>query len=131
MFSLFRRRNKIDIEPSPTYSSPFRSKKPQFLRENQLDEGTLKLYRLPASQLEVLPQIDGTCWFNAILMAFLYSEGLKKIVIEKAITWTEEEIQHDKFKKFVIYVLKYNYSKPEKIRELFKKRFKTSSLFFI
>lgn len=128
MFSLFRRRNKIDIEPSPTYSSPFRSKKPQFLRENQLDEGTLKLYRLPASQLEVLPQIDGTCWFNAILMAFLYSEGLKKIVIEKAITWTEEEIEHDKFKKFVIYVLKYNYSKPEKIRELFKKRFKTSSL---
>jgi len=79
-------------------------------------------------EIEVIPQIDGTCWFNAILMAFLYSEAIKKLVIEKATTWTEEEIEDDKFKKFVIYVLKYNYSKPEKIRELFKKRFKTSSL---
>lgn len=129
MFSLFRRRtNKIDVEPSTNYSSPFRSKKPPFLRTSQLSQEILANYRLPASQLEVLPQIDGTCWFNAILMAFLYSEGLRKIIIEQAFLWTQEEIENDRFKKFVIYVLKYNYSKPEKIRELFKKRFKTSSL---
>ena len=79
-------------------------------------------------EIEVIPQIDGTCWFNAILMALLYSQGIRKVIYKETLNWTKEEIRNDKFKGFVVYVLKYNYKDPDKIRELFKRRFKTSSL---
>lgn len=83
---------------------------------------------LKAQELELIPQIDGTCWFNSILTTLLYSEGLRKIIYNNVKKWNLTDIDNDRFKQFIIYMLKYNYSEPDKIRELFKKKFKTSSL---
>jgi len=33
--------------------------------------------------LDVIPQFSGTCWFNAILMASLYSEGSRNILLKQ------------------------------------------------
>lgn len=86
------------------------------------------LITLKAEELELIPQIDGTCWFNSILTVLLYSEGLRNIIYNRVKHWSITDIQGDRFKQFIIYILKYNYSEPGKIRELFRKRFKTSSL---
>lgn len=83
---------------------------------------------IPVEQIEILPQIDGTCWFNSILMVLLYSQGIRTVIIQEVAKWTQEEIKKDRFKGFVVYVLKYNYTEPEQIRELFRKRFKMTSL---
>jgi len=36
---------------------------------------------LDYKKIEVLPQVLGICWFNAVLMVLLYSEGIRKIII--------------------------------------------------
>lgn len=120
--SIFSRKSKNKVVP---ISDEFTDLSKISEEEEQLEE---KEQLLEANQLEVIPQIDGTCWFNGILMALLYSEGIRKVIYKETLKWTQEEIQEDKFKGFVVYVLKYNYKDPEKIRELFKRRFKTSSL---
>lgn len=80
------------------------------------------------SNLEVIPQILGNCWFNAILMCLLYSEETRKITYSLSMEWSKEEIKKDKLKNFFTYILKYNYNKPEMITKLFEKRFKTEFL---
>ena len=42
---------------------------------------------LPANQIEVIPQFGSTCWFNAILMTMLYSQGLRSFVYKEAKLW--------------------------------------------
>jgi len=82
----------------------------------------------PVNDIEVLPQFDGTCWFNSLLMVLLYSQGIRKVIIQEVAKWTHEEITGNRLKEFIVYVLKYNYTEPERIKELFRKRFKTTSL---
>ena len=35
-------------------------------------------------EIDVIPQFGGTCWFNAILMAILYSQGSRSILFKEA-----------------------------------------------
>ena len=80
-------------------------------------------------QLEVIPQFSKTCWFNSMLMALLYSEGLRAIIYKEAVNWIKKaHFKENKFLRFIIYMLKFNYSKPEKIRVLFEKRLRTEFL---
>jgi len=80
---------------------------------------------ISAKELALIPQFGGTCWFNAILMVLLYSEGIRKVIYNEAFQWQSEnpeELRRNKFKRFIIYMLKYNYKNPEKINKLFKNR---------
>jgi len=80
------------------------------------------------SNLEVIPQISHTCWFNAILMILLYSQETRKITYDLSLEWSKEEIKEDKMKSFFKYMLKYNYKNPEKIRKLFEGKMKPELL---
>ena len=80
------------------------------------------------SRLEVIPQVGGNCWFNAILMALLYSEETKRITNYLIGEWSNKDIKEDKLKKFFKYINKYNYSNPDKIKSLFTRRVKTEFL---
>jgi len=57
--------------------------------------------------LKVIPQYSATCWFNSILMALLYSENARKMLISNSKTWDKE----NKFLNILKYILK-NYDKP-------------------
>ena len=39
-------------------------------------------------KLVVFPQISGTCWFNALLMALFFSENTRNMFIQKESSWT-------------------------------------------
>jgi len=94
-----------------------------------IDKIKEKLFKLSScSNLEVIPQVSGTCWFNAMLMALLYSQETRKITYELSLEWTKEEIKKDKMKKFFKYMLKYNYTEPEKITKLFESKTKPELL---
>ena len=83
---------------------------------------------LDYNKIEVLPQVLGICWFNAVLMVLLYSQGVRKIVKEqlKIITKT----QYNKFIKTLKYIIDNNYNHPENIRSLFRGRFTLEFLLF-
>jgi hypothetical protein len=58
------------------------------------------------ANLEVIPQFSGTCWFNAILMICLYSDGVSRIFRETSIrdNWAKSE---DGFKVVFFNILSY------------------------
>jgi len=89
-----------------------------------------KSRKLTAEELELIPQVGGTCWFNVMLTVLLYSQRLRKVLIEEAYTWFDdlEELRANKFKRFLLYMLKYNYTNPEKIEQLFQGRIKPELL---
>jgi hypothetical protein len=60
------------------------------------------------SDLKVIPQFEGTCWFNAFLMSVLYSQNARKIMIKVSKTWNKK----DKFLNNLKYILKKNYNDP-------------------
>ncbi len=39
------------------------------------------------NQVITIPQYSGTCWFNAILMALFYSQGMRKVLMSKTKQW--------------------------------------------
>jgi len=69
---------------------------------------------------DVIPQFSGTCWFNAILMASLYSQGSRNILLNKIKDnkWGNK----DSLQKVLKSILIQSY-KPDKtkIRDLYKK----------
>jgi hypothetical protein len=87
---------------------------------------------LRGEELEIIPQIGDTCWFNSILTIILYSELIRKVLLEEANKWfkNKEELKKNKFKRFLIYMLNYNYTEPKKIAELFEKRVKPEFLLY-
>jgi len=90
---------------------------------------------LPAQKLALIPQLGSTCWFNIILTVILYSQMARKIIYEEAFNWISddesfEELKENKFKRFLFYMLKYNYTNPEKIEQLFRGRIKPELLLF-
>ena len=87
---------------------------------------------LDAKELELIPQISGTCWFNAALTVILYSQMTRKVFHTEALKWLSnlEELKKNKFKRFLLFMLKYNYTEPKKIAELFRGRIKPEFLLF-
>jgi hypothetical protein len=71
------------------------------------------------SEISVIPQYIGTCWFNAILMNSFYSQAMRKLMINKVSkTWDNE----NKVLKFFKTILKRSYNtKDQKIIEMFYK----------
>ena len=64
-------------------------------------------------RLTIFPQYKGTCWFNALLMATLYSQRSRKLILSKSDAW---DIRIKIFKVFR-HILKHKYVKskyPEK-----------------
>jgi len=68
------------------------------------------------TDISVIPQFVGTCWFNAILMITLYSENIRKLLIKESKKWKNPNT----FLRIIKQILK-NYNKPEKVQEFFKK----------
>jgi len=60
------------------------------------------------NDLKVIPQFVGSCWFNAFLMATLYSQYSRKILINASKKWNKK----DKFLNILRYILKKNYNDP-------------------
>ena len=69
------------------------------------------------NNITAIPQFGGTCWFNAILMATLYSKRSRKLVLRISKNW-------DKTNKFLMIIrnilLKY-YKKTQESTEFFNK----------
>ena len=68
-------------------------------------------------KLQAIPQFSGTCWFNAILMVMLYSQGFRKElskILKKA-----KKSKEDKLFNFILYVLR-NYNNIEKLTKLYE-----------
>jgi hypothetical protein len=60
-------------------------------------------------ELKVIPQFVGSCWFNSFLMAILYSENARKVMINYSKKWDKK----DKFFNILKNILKKNYSDPK------------------
>lgn len=43
------------------------------------------------NKVVVVPQLKGTCWFNAVLMSLFYSEGMRKLLLSKVPAWDAED----------------------------------------
>ena len=43
------------------------------------------------ANLSLIPQFSGTCWFNAILTASLYSQHTRKAIIKASKTWNKND----------------------------------------
>jgi len=70
------------------------------------------------SNIAVIPQFEGTCWFNAILMSSFYSQEMRKLMIKQSKTWDKR----NNFFKFLKTILKNSYDVREKKNlELFHK----------
>jgi hypothetical protein len=79
--------------------------------------------------IPVIPQNLGTCWFNAILMAMIYSDGLSQIIYEKAIEDNWHLDEKGAFKTIMLLFMNYvraikksgNYILIERFREFINK----------
>jgi len=72
------------------------------------------------TNLDVIPQFLGTCWFNAILMASLYSQGSRNILFQKIKNnnWGNK----DSFQKVLKSILIQSHNPDKtKIQKLYKK----------
>jgi len=67
--------------------------------------------------LSVIPQFAGTCWFNAILMVALYSEGVRQVLLKDVETWNKSS----QFLMILKSILVKYYNKPEKTQQFFNK----------
>ncbi len=61
-----------------------------------------------------IPQYYSTCWFNAILMAILYSQYSRKLLLHTF------EKKDDKFSRIMNDIIKHNYIKSNRAIEYFK-----------
>ena len=57
--------------------------------------------------IPVIPQNLGTCWFNAILTAMIYSDGLSQIIYEKAIEDNWQDDDNGAFKTIMLLFMNY------------------------
>jgi hypothetical protein len=69
------------------------------------------------SNITVLPQYEGTCWFNAIFMICFYSQGVRKLLIKHSNEWNKNESLFKYFKT----IIKYSHTKSTKTFDLFIK----------
>jgi len=67
--------------------------------------------------LSVIPQFSGTCWFNAILTIALYSQNVRKIMINNSKNWNKS----NSFLMILKAILLKYYNQPDKVQEFFNK----------
>lgn len=67
--------------------------------------------------IATIPQFGGTCWFNAILMATLYSQKSRKLLLKVYKDWDED----NKFLMIMKELLLYNYVFTEKVQHFLNK----------
>ena len=58
-------------------------------------------------QIPVIPQNLGTCWFNAIIMAMIYSDGLSQLIYEKAVEDNWDKDEKGAFKTLMLLFMNY------------------------
>jgi hypothetical protein len=63
------------------------------------------------SNVITIQQYGPTCWFNSILMAVLYSQESRKLLLEKSKTWNKKI----KILKTLEYILKHKYLRTDNI----------------
>ena len=67
--------------------------------------------------VNTVPQFGGTCWFNSILMATLYSEKSRKLLLKLAKKWDKS----NNFLMVIKNILKNHYFNSEKTNKYFEK----------
>lgn len=68
-------------------------------------------------ELSVIPQFEGTCWFNAILMIALYSENVRKVLMMTSKHWDKS----NSFLMILKRILFIYYKQPDKVQTFFNK----------
>jgi hypothetical protein len=99
----------IPEPPKPIIKKPRgRPKKiiepPKKLVEEVKEE--IKKNKLVCADINVIPQFTGSCWFNAILMALLYSQHSRKILLKISKSWDKKDKLFNIFKT----ILNRNYT---------------------
>ena len=56
-------------------------------------------------ELKVIPQFVGSCWFNSFLMAILYSENARKVMINYSKKWDKKDKFFNNYNKGLIITL--------------------------
>ena len=69
----------------------------------------IKKNKLVCSDINVIPQFTGTCWFNAILMSLLYSQHSRQILLKLSKSWDKKDKLFNIFKT----ILNRNYTDNE------------------
>ena len=67
--------------------------------------------------VNTIPQFGGTCWFNSILMASLYSEGSRNLLLKLSKKWDKS----NNFLMVIKNILKNHYFNSTKTNKFFKK----------
>ena len=57
--------------------------------------------------IPVIPQNLNTCWFNAIMMSMIYSDGLSQFIYEKAIEDNWQDNNNGAFKTLMLLFMNY------------------------
>jgi len=65
-------------------------------------------------KIAVIPQFEGTCWFNAILMICFYSQDFRNLLIKYSKQWKKDNLFN-----FFRTILKYNYNLDKKNLKIF------------
>ena len=58
-------------------------------------------------QIPVIPQNLETCWFNTIIMAMIYSDGLSQLIYEKAVEDNWDKDENGAFKTLMLLFMNY------------------------
>ena len=79
-------------------------------------------------EIPVIPQYLATCWFNSILSAMIYSDGLSQIIYEKAVEDDWQDDNNGAFKTLMLLFMNYvraikngKLDYIDKLREFLKK----------
>jgi hypothetical protein len=65
------------------------------------------------SNIITIQQFGPTCWFNSILMAMLYSQESRKLLLEKSKTWNKKI----KILETLKFILKNKYIRTDNISQ--------------
>jgi len=101
--------------------------------------------------IKVIPQFIGNCWFNSILMASLYSQLSRKVVLRASLKWDKKNnflmvlknilfnhyLNTEKTNKYfiknktgmILFKMLKTYDDDDKLKEMFKENIKKSSYF--
>jgi len=126
-FESVRREAEDVAEKARNIAAELRSKREiEELKKKEAQEAKLRSKReieeinTQCTNLDVIPDFSSTCWFNAILMASLYSQGSRNILLNEINDnkWGNK----DSLQKVLKSILIQSY-KPDKtkIRDLYKK----------
>ena len=73
------------------------------------------------TDITVIPQFGGTCWFNAILTVLLYSQGSRNVLFKEAKNWDKQDSLFMLFKTILYNSHSPDDNKREKLRQILAK----------